>query len=183
MDHGLYYSFYLRRQNVNGNIAPGLYGNIIASATHKIEIWDPYVHESDMAIFANLTYPVDITILTLFSYQQRANRLTPLENSIWQNVPTEFLADTSFRMAYIDKSRHGSNESGEWQFHDRFLIIDEEEFYIIVSSISHHLTANQSTGIMQIEHDEDKSIIRDAFDETYNRAERDNCVVCLQNLL
>ena len=183
MEHGPNYSFYLRKQNVSGNVAPRLYCNIIASATRKIEIWDPYVHESDMAIFANLNYPVDITILTLFSNQQRTNRFTSLERSLKQNVPTEFLTNTSFRLAFVDKSRHRSDATGEWQFHDRFLIIDDEEYYIIGSSITYHLTAKQSTGIMRVEHDGDKSIIRDAFNETYNMAVRDNCVICLQNLL
>lgn len=183
MEHGRCYSFYLRRNDANSTAVPRLYGNLIASATAKIKVWDPYIHDEDMKIFANLNYPVDITILTLCSLQRWTHKCSNVETKIKEFVPTEFLANTSFEMLYINKDRYGADINGAWQFHDRFLMIDDSDFFIIGSSVAHHLSSMQSTGIMRIEYEEDKDVIRNAFNETYNVAISEGCTYFLPNLL
>lgn len=170
---GLNYFFFLR--NDPSLPMPDWYQKIIETAQSKIEIWDPYIHYTDHKIFASLRNPVEIAILTLSSSQKWNNQLSNYITALKQNVPDQFRANISGKIAFIDKDRHGDDEiNGKWQFHDRFLIIDDADFYIIGASIAHHLSPKQSTGIMTVEHAEDKEIIRKAFDETLDQTHRDS---------
>ena len=181
MRHGQNYSFYLRKTGVTA--PPLMYANLIASATSKIIVWDPYIHEADMQIFSNLTHGVDITLLTLGSFQSWPQKISNIVTRIKQSVPDVFKATTSLSALYINKDIHGRHQDDSWLFHDRFLIIDDSDFYIIGSSVGYHITATQSTGIMEMSSDRDKDIILDAYIETYNRAVSDGCQDNLQNLL
>ena len=174
MRHGQNYSFYLRKQGIT--VPPLMYANLIASATSRIIIWDPYIHDADMQIFSNLNHAVDITLLTHGSSQSWPPKISNIVTRIKQSVPDEFKENTSLSALYI-------NKDNSWLFHDRFLIIDDSDFYIIGSSVGYHITATQSTGIMEISSDLDKTIIWDAYNETYNQAVSDGCQYNLQNLL
>lgn len=174
------YSFYLR--DCNTKPAPTMYGNLISGATSKIIIWDPYIHHQDISVFSQLTCAVDIVLLTLMGAQKWSNWQTGIINEFRQMVPTAFLDETSLTLAYIDKAQHGDDLNGKWQFHDRFLIIDDMDYYLVGSSIAHHLSAKQSTGIMKLEHDVDKALIYDVFSKTFDQAVFDNCLITLPNL-
>lgn len=180
MEKGAAYSLYLK--DSDDKPAPAMYGNLIASATSKVIIWDPYVHGDDMSVFSNLSHNVDISILMLCSAQNWGTRNADIINKLKQYIAPEFKASTSLRLAFIDKDRHGAGLNGSWQFHDRFLIIDDEIF-LIGASMAHHRSPQQTTGIMRIEHEEDKIMIHDAFNQTYNTAAEEHCKSFFSNLL
>lgn len=181
MRNGQNYSFYLRKQRMTN--PPLMYANLIASATSGIIIWDPYIHDADMQIFSNLNHGVEITLLTLGSSQSWPQKISNIVTRIKQSIPDEFKENTSLSALYINKDIHGRDQDDSWLFHDRFLIIDDSDFYIIGSSVGYHITATQSTGIMEISSDLDKTIIWDAYIETYNQVVSDGCQYNLQNLL
>ena len=57
-----------------------------------------------------------------------------------------------------------------FQFHDRFLIIDQKTTYLIGSSIGYHIESNQSTGIYMVNDDLSADFIKEIFVEYWKAA-------------
>lgn len=158
--------------------APDLYQDYIKSARRKIEIWDPYIHGDDMTLFSYLTNPVAISFLTDKSSRHFTTMRDDIINKLKLMVPTHLKANVSVNIAYIDTDIHGR----KWTCHDRFLIIDDTDFYLVGSSLAYQYTSQKSTGIFKLADSADMGVIRDAFDKTYNQAVSDGHVFTQANL-
>lgn len=133
-----------------------------------------------MELFRNLDRSVDIEILNICDARNWTTKVQNCVDALKRNVQSHLKQDITFYFAYIGKDIH---PDGVWQFHDRFLIIDDQEFYLIGSSMSYHRISDCSTGIYHVEHDEDKRVIKDAYEATKQIAANDNTYIFLNNLL
>ena len=59
---------------------------------------------------------------------------------------------------------------GNYFFHDRFLIIDEADVFLVGSSIGYHIQSKQSTGIYKVYSTDAKEFIKSIFKHYW-----DNC--------
>ena len=64
----------------------------------------------------------------------------------------------------------GDEKHNGWIFHDRFLIIDECDVYLIGSSIGWHLSSQESTGVFRVKDQGTKDFIRSLYNEYWKQA-------------
>lgn len=161
MEHGVYYAHYLR--DSLGKPAPTMYYDLIAGANSKVVIWDPYFHPADAEVFARLTKEVDVYVLSCKSSQNRTY-LQDLIDATRLQIPAAVAGNCNFTFGFIDTDIYGKEV---WCTHDRYLIIDDTDYYLIGGSVSQHRAPHQSTGIYQVIEPADKLVIKNAFDKTY----------------
>lgn len=163
MEHGENYAFYDCAET--GNDRPLRYGHLLESAQLSIEIWDPYLNIDilEYNIFSMVTNPVKITFLTCKAKSKLD--IYNLPNLVRENINISIRDSVEIELYYLDK---GDENQKKYQCHDRFLIIDDERFFLVGSSIAYHSRLGidrESTGIYEIEHERDKALIRTHFDK------------------
>ena len=155
------------------NDPPLLYESLINSATQSIEIWDPYFNVSpphknrDQDIFTSIGNDITLKILTTKGLDGTQSYLTEVHNSLKMKIPSS--KNIRFGMRVFNKGDVANQ--GDWFFHDRLLIIDNMEVYLVGSSIGWHLKSNESTGIYKVESNKSKSFIRSIFAEYWKQAD------------
>lgn len=157
------YWFYHKGSNPNDS--PLLYQELVDSAISEIIIWDPYFHiqspNGDQEVFANIQNDITIKILTSRSLFRNSTYLADFKNSIKTVIPEA--KNTRFGLRVINQT-DTHNQGGRF-FHDRFLIIDNKDVYLIGSSIEYHLRFENavSTGIFKVSNNETKDFIKSIF--------------------
>lgn len=165
MAHGRQYAFFLRETDVDP--APTYYSEILRTAKFKVHIWDPYFWKDDTAVFECFRHRIEVTVLTSKS-SQRTGYLQELIDETKNHIDPS-ATDSNFKFGFIDTDKHGK----VFKSHDRFLIIDDNECYLIGASVEYHRRAIESTGIYHIEHDEDRGVIKTAFNKVLTICEND----------
>lgn len=161
MRHGVQYAHYLRTSAVQP--FPSYYEHLLSLATTRVIIWDPYFHKPDTAIFRGLNAPVEVTVLSSKSGNQKEVYLNNLISETPNHLKTSLLGNCTFNFGFIDKGRYGAEV---WNTHDRYLIVDDD-YYLVGASVAHHLAAHDSTGICRLAEQTDKDIIQQAFDKCW----------------
>lgn len=69
--------------------------------------------------------------------------------------------DCRFGLRVINKS--DSSHQGDRFFHDRFLIIDDTDVFLIGSSVGYHTNSQKSTGIFKVSNNDTKNFIKSIF--------------------
>ncbi len=148
---------------------PLKYMDLIKSAASSIYIWDPYFNidstKPDYVLFNNINDNVLIRILTVKKLAKAANinflndTLTKVKSAVSAN-------DVEFGMRVINESE---GIEKKWLFHDRFLIIDNNDFYYIGSSVGYHIYTEKSTGIYKITDIETKELIEALFEYYWDK--------------
>ena len=157
------YWFYHKGSYPSDN--PLFYQELIDNATNEIIIWDPYFHikspNGDQDVFANIKDNITIKILTYKGLDRNQQYLIDVQNALKTVISP--LKDTRFGLRVINKSE--PHTQSERFFHDRFLIIDSTEVYLIGSSIEYHLRYENalSTGIFKVSNNETKDFIKSIF--------------------
>ena len=177
MEHGNRYFIFIN--DGTKTEGPELYGNLIASAQKKIIVWDPYLYHLDMELMKHIRYPISLIILTSGSAQKWNQKRDSLINELKRHVSSSLKSDVSVQIGYIDTDTHGTSK---WNCHDRFLMIDDSEYFLIGSSMAHHRSLLSSTGILHVEHSEDKELINKAFYKVYNEAMSKRWISYYENL-
>jgi hypothetical protein len=144
---------------------PLLYQQIIAAATSKIEIWDPYIHCSpgndDMEALDGIADNITLKILTIKSFVKHPNYLSDVLQALKMRIhPSKNL---QFALRVIDKGDFMAYQS--WSFHDRFLIIDDADVFLVGGSVGWHVRSQQSTGIFKVDNPETCAFIKSVFAE------------------
>jgi len=162
------YWFYHKDSYPNDN--PLLYQNLVDNATDEIIIWDPYFNvkspNADQNIFANIKNDITIKILTLKGLDPNSSYLTDVHNAIKTVIPPE--KDCRFGLRVINKGDK-ANQGGRF-FHDRFLIIDNTDIFLIGSSLGYHLTPMQSTGVFKVTNPDTKAFILSVFQDYWDNS-------------
>lgn len=149
---------------------PLLYERLIRNASNEIIIWDPYFNvkepNRDQDIFSNLKDNITIKILTFKGLDGRESYLSEVQNALKLVIPES--KNCRFGLRVINKG-DTINQGGRF-FHDRFLIIDNTDLYLIGSSVGHHLKPEQSTGIYKVSNFETSNFIKSIFDYYWNNS-------------
>lgn len=161
MRHGVQYAHYLRTSTVQP--FPSYYEHLLSLATTRVIIWDPYFHKPDTAIFRGLNVPVEVTVLSSKSGNQKEVYLNNLISETPNHLKASLIGNCTFNFGFIDKGRYGAEV---WNTHDRYLIVDND-YYLVGASVAHHLAAHDSTGICKVAEQADKDIIQQAFDNCW----------------
>lgn len=146
---------------------PLLYQELIDNATSEIIIWDPYfnVSENDHYIFANINNDITIKILVVKGLDGPRTYLTDVQNAMKTIIsPTK---NCRFGLRVVNK---GDSNQFDLLFHDRFLIIDDSDVYLIGSSLGYHLKSIMSTGILKLAHDDTKAFIKSIFQHNWDNS-------------
>ena len=142
---------------------PLLYQQLIDNADNEIVIWDPYFNvkypNRDQDIFANIKNDITIKILTQKGLDRTGAYLTEIKNALKTTIPQT--KDCRFGLRVVNTG-DAHNQEGRF-FHDRFLIIDDSDVYLIGSSVGYHIKSQQSTGILRVSNDETKDFIKSIF--------------------
>ncbi|MCD4793956.1 MAG: hypothetical protein K8R54_12020 [Bacteroidales bacterium] len=146
---------------------PLMYNELIKNASNYIEIFDPYFNLSvnDQDVFNDIQDDLTIKLLTLKGLTGSTYLPDVLDA---MKIKISSSKDVRFGMRVINKG--DMNEKEKYSFHDRFLIIDQTNVYLIGSSIGHHLSPKQSTGIYKVDNTDTKEFIKEIFDEYWKKA-------------
>lgn len=169
MEHGGNYAFYDYSDHQTDE--PLMYANLLASATSKIEIWDPYFNDSadEYQLFLNIQHSVELILLTHGTPQNSKMQ------KVVQHLKNHIQSGISVQIKLYYTNDDASN--GKYNLHDRFLIIDDYRYFLVGGSWGYHspmqpqpTTGKQvkrgSTGIYEIVNDDDaKQLIRQKFDK------------------
>ncbi|WP_369689778.1 hypothetical protein [Leptospira ellinghausenii] len=156
------YWFYHQSSHPDNN--PLLYQELINNALSEIIVWDPYFNvnfpNSDQDIFVNIKNDITIKILTVKNLvRPNHDYLTSVHRAMKSKIDPA--KDCRFGLRVINKvdcANHGKS-----LFHDRFLIIDSNQVYLIGSSIGWHLKSHGSTGIFKVSKPDTISFIQSIF--------------------
>ncbi len=148
---------------------PLKYNELIKSSSNYIEIFDPYFNVSgckrDHDIFNDVNNNITLKVLTSKGLDRHRTYLIDVKNAMKTKIPSS--KNIRFGMRVINKME--MSEKG-FTYHDRFLIIDQTDVYLIGSSIGHHLSPQQSTGIYKVDNTDTKEFIKEIFDEYWRKA-------------
>lgn len=155
---------------------PLKFQDLISNATTSVKIWDPYFNASvdpinpghDFEFFSYINDNVAVEILTWGAVQ----KYTP---TFWSNLTNTIRSLASgktgitFKLGFINKSDH---ESRDWEFHDRFLIIDDAEYAFVGCSLTDHVyQATKSSAIAMIQDPLDQALIDRMYNLYFNHAD------------
>jgi len=160
------YWFYHKGSYPSDN--PLQHQQLINDASNEIIIWDPYfnVINSDQKIFTNIKKNITIKILTMKGLDSNQTYLTDVKNALKVVIPP--CKDCRFGLRVINKG--DSVNQGERFFHDRFLIIDDSDIYLIGSSLGYHIKSEVSTGIFKVSNENTKDFIKSIFSYYWNKS-------------
>ncbi len=162
------YWFYHKGSYPNDN--PLLYQELVDSATKEIIIWDPYFNvyprNADQNIFANIGNDITIKILVYTSLQNKINYLNDVKDALKAVIPSN--KDCRFGIRLINND--DEHNEGSRFFHDRFLIIDETNVFLVGSSVGYHIQPKLSTGIFKVSNNETKDFIKSIFKHYWNNS-------------
>ena len=148
---------------------PLLYANLISSATSMIEIWDPHFNvdrlSGDPDLFTSVQADTTIKLLTMQGLNRQNPYLTNVLNAFKVVIPAS--KNVKFGLRVIDR---GNGSLADWAFHDRFLIVDGNDTYLIGGSVGWHRKPNGSTGILKLANADTVRFIRSLFDEYWKKA-------------
>ena len=164
MYHGKYYAFYHHPEKLYDE--PLLYKSLITSAKLRVEIWDPYFNDDDTAVFSWLSNNVKVKVL-LFSTKETFTNKASSKWNLSTAVQISSKRGVEVTFGCVDK---GNILYKEWEWHDRWLIIDDDRVFLIGSSLSNYLLPNHTTGICELTADEDKELVKDMFKKYWNTA-------------
>src|ERR1700733_3157276 len=123
---------------------PLLYKQLVGSATSYVEIWDPYYNTGstpqDCDIFDLIQDAVTIKILTLNRLGYNSTYLSDVKNELKMKIPASKNVRFGLRVFNIYDPRNHE----DWFFHDRLLIIDQIQVFIVGSSVGYHTKSKKS---------------------------------------
>ena len=160
-EYGEDYAFYDARTKR----PPDYYQKILATATKTIQIWETHSKpEEDWKVFSEVTCPqIDITILTICDKDlndETAVRL--LANNIVNNlnnaVKTCVLTIFAFRRLCI---------YDDLMWHDRFLVIDDTDYYLVGPSMNNQVGSDTSFGIHYLSKNLDRDLLKKKLDSFF----------------
>jgi hypothetical protein len=152
------------------NLNPCLYESIINNASSSINIWDPYFHfdnnHPDYLIFNNINDNITLKILTSKGLEGvRASYLVDVYNCFKTQIPSS--KNMNFCIGAINKKY-----KKDWDFHDRFLIIDNVIVYIIGASVEYNHVSIKSSGIFKVSNVNSSNFIINLFNKHWGETEK-----------
>lgn len=158
---------------------PNYYHYLLSKAKVSILIWDPYFMETvDPALFEYVKKDgINIELLTWCNKtrnQDEDNVDTFLDNleDVFKRAKVKKynVVVNCFRQYPRTADR---NKDALYMWHDRYLIIDGSDTYLVGPSMNNLVSFDQSFGVYHVEDKEAKNLIFDKF-QKYSRLLKDN---------
>lgn len=161
-----YYFFDNRKEEV-----PNLYKQLLAAATDHIQIWDPYYDENkDAELFEDVKANImDIEILTTQEHHGCNSRTAQeLADNILNAIPKE---NTPKCKVIVRSFANGAKNRANLPiplWHDRYLIIDKTEVFLIGPSLTSQVETKRSFGFFRLNLTDDIKVVKKYFEEYRN---------------
>ena len=175
MYHGDDYAFFDYSEHQTE--LPTMYGDLLESAESKICIWDPYFNarkgDKEFLVFSRIKKSIKIELLSRGSSQN--SRVVDSIQHIKNNLDLSIANSTEIKFFWISTDKYVE----KYSVHDRFLIIDDQRFFLIGSSWGFHSNVEGdrgSTGIFEVKKDNDRRVIKEMYDKYKRIAEIDSSV-------
>ena len=150
---------------------PLFYRQLLAQAKKSIVIWDPHYRDVKMDLFSVIKQDnVYIEILTICYNGESKNDMTVFANDVKDAINVTDVPHCIVRVNALMPSYLRKWPWTEW--HDRFLIIDNTEVYLIGASLSAQNNTDRSFGICQLVDPMDKDIVMRSY-EAYRNSIKD----------
>lgn len=151
-EYGDDYAFF----DARGGLTPDYYQKLLTRANQEIEIWDTHTTPNDWKVFKDVVCPdLKITIMTICDKDFKTEQdVKDLANNIKNNLRTE-VAKLELRIfAFHDKFRYS-----EKLWHDRFLVIDKQFYYLIGPSLNNQIGSTTTFGIHNLSKSADRVLL------------------------
>ena len=166
---GRNYYFY-DRLRMTKNSQPLLYQQLLTAAKKSIIIWDPHSHKCKGDIFQEIQQDnIYIEILTICRPGENKVEIQDFANTILKAIDEKKVPKCQVKIYALMSKELRKTKWAEW--HDRFLIIDEKDVYMVGASLDGHESSNKSHGICRLTETEDINLVIDAY-----KAYRDHIV-------
>ena len=139
---------------------PVFYKKVLTQAQKSIRILDPYAFEHDATRVFECIHVENIKIdIITTGYNEEEIKLfaDKIVDIIKKNIGTYSLSIISYK----DRGLRPKHQIPLW--HDRYLIIDDTDYYLIGSSLDSQQTSRKYHGMLLLTEEEDKKIIEDLF--------------------
>lgn len=147
---------------------PSLYQELLSSAQTRIDIWDPYFDLVSAKLFASIKQVVDINITTKYSgsdytpWDAKRGKVNEFVDEIKNVLKQNGIDNPKIHMTCFFKN----DRSYDW--HDRYLVIDSREVYLVGTSITEQINPIKSFGIFRISKATDIELIKRKIDSCKN---------------
>lgn len=151
-------NYVLHDPEINKNAA--YYKELLASAKKSIRILDPYVNGDDsIRVFEVVSCDnITIEIYTIGVEKSDLNSFADkIRNVIKKNLQHYTIKIFSFKLFGVSKEQKLS------LWHDRYLIIDDKDFYLVGNSIDGQQMSTKYHGIYHLDKAKDKEIVANLY--------------------
>lgn len=165
---GKYYHFYDFGLTNN---PPKLYGDLLAGAKSSIRIWDPHYLNVDSDLFTSIHHDgICIEILTICQNGEDKNEMNDFANKVLEAIDDADVQECKLWVYALMPKLYRKGIWNEW--HDRFLIIDDTDVFLVGASLDAHMRTRKSYGIYQLTETDDKNLVIDTY-KVYRDSIRD----------
>ena len=168
---GKEYHFYDRRRTAD---PPRLYQKLLSQATRSVIIWDPFHDCYDFrTVFGGIKQDgIFVELLTICDNLETKADIESLADTILSAINRVDVPSCAVTVFALKKAKFRACYGGtEW--HDRFLILDGDNVYLIGNSIDAQEQTSKSFGIMKLVETDDINLVVDAYN-AYRQDIHDN---------
>lgn len=165
-DQGTNYYFFDNRMEET----PNLYKQLLAVATENIQIWDPFYDEDkDAVLFEDVTAEkMDIEILTTQDKRPSNRTAQEFADNILNAIPKEQTPKCKVIVRSFAKNARNRKNDLIPLWHDRYLIIDKTEVFLIGPSMTSQVETKRSFGFYRLNDVEDIKVVKKYFESYRN---------------
>lgn len=165
-DQGTNYYFFDNRMEET----PNLYKQLLAVATEYIQIWDPFYDEDkDAVLFEDVTAEkMDIEILTTQDKRPSNRTAQEFADNILNAIPKEQTPKCKVIVRSFAKNARNRKNDLIPLWHDRYLIIDKTEVFLIGPSMTSQVETKRSFGFYRLNDVEDIKVVKKYFESYRN---------------
>ncbi len=151
---------------------PLYYRQLLAKAKKTLLIWDPYYRDVDLDLFSVIKQDgIYIEILTICYDGESKNDMTIFANDVKDAIDVTVVPNCQVRVFALMPRKLRKETWTEW--HDRYLIIDNTEVYLVGTSLSAQNKTDRSFGICQLIDTDDINLVLKSY-EAYRNSIRDS---------
>lgn len=167
---GKYYHFYDRMQT---DKPPGYYKKLLSEAEETIVIWDPHYSQCRGELFSVIDKNgIYIEILTICNNGDTKEDIEGFGNMILDAIDDADVPNCQVKIFALMPRHLRSWRCPGTEWHDRFLIIDNNKVFLIGASLDAHELSNKSHGVYQLTETDDINLVIDSYN-AYRRSVRD----------
>ena len=141
---------------------PLLYSSLLAQAKDFIAIWDPHYQANCGRLFCEMENDdIIVEVLTICQGNESRKDIQIFADTILSAIDKTKVPNCSVT---VNALKRGYNDRFTWaaNWHDRFLIIDDE-VYLVGTSMDAQSSRSDTFGIMRVAENKDKNLIRDTY--------------------